>query len=278
MQVRVARRLHRGWVATRHAPGVLCARIARRAARLKPILRRRKAILKALENLRAFYRKHDLASTNMPKTVLVPMLPYNAVIVEAGAHDGGDTVEFARLFPDARILSFEPHPKLFAVAREATRNLRNVVLENVALYDKKGKMPFHISSGTSDASSSLLVPKEHLKHHPSVKFEQSIHVDVIRLDDYLAAKQIKRIDFLWLDLQGAELHVLRTLDSFLSGTTGLFIEVSLSEVYEAVPKYQEVRNFLKERGFVAVFEQLPWADAGNVLFLNQALVDPHRIA
>lgn len=144
--------------------------------------------------------------------------------------------------------------------------------ERLALSDKVGTVRFNVSSGTSDAASSLLTPKEIKTFHPGNQFVETINVQAVSLESYLKAANVGVVDLLWLDLQGHELAVLGTMESYLPTVSVIFLEVSLAEVYEGVPLYGEARRFLEERGFQVIFEQLPWQDAGNVLAINSALV------
>src|SRR5438132_8350317 len=110
----------------------------------------------------------------------------------------------AQLF-ECIIHAFEPVPKLFATLQSNTRRFTNVFCHQLALSSKTGKAKFYVSSGSSDGSSSLLEPKEHLQDHPDVLFKKTIDVITITLDDWAAQHGIDHIDFLWLDMQGAEL-------------------------------------------------------------------------
>jgi FkbM family methyltransferase len=203
---------------------------------------------------------------HIDKKILIPMLPTSPVIVEAGAHVGYDTVELATLWPQGVIHSFEPVPELFSKLKENTRYCRNVYRYNLALADQTGNAKLFLSSGKSDGSSSLLTPKEHLTAHPDVIFEKEVSVTTITLDDWAKQHQVKNIDFLWLDLQGYELAVLRAMPDMLASVRLIYTEVSLIEAYTDAPLYPELRDWLEEQGFHVVIEDLPWPDMGNVLF------------
>lgn len=126
-----------------------------------------------------------------------------------------------------------------------------------------------ISSGASDASSSLLPPKEHLIEHPDILFEKNIEVRTITLDDWVDENSITRVDLLWLDLQGYELAILKASPRILKSIKVIHTEVCLKELYTGCPLYTEVRNWLEKQGFYVAYEEIPWSDAGNVLFVKQ---------
>ncbi|MFQ3664277.1 MAG: FkbM family methyltransferase [Chloroflexaceae bacterium] len=205
----------------------------------------------------------------IPKVDFVPFLPDNPVIVEAGAHVGLDTLELARLWKKGTVHAFEPVPVLYRRLRSRTRWQRNVVTYPLALGAHDGLATFFVSSGASNASSSLMEPKEHLLDHPDVAFSQQIEVQVTTLDSWAAVHGIERVDFLWLDMQGFELSVLQAAPRILSKVCAIYTEVFLKESYLKVPLYQEVRAWLAEQGFRVEREVLPWIDAGNVLFVRE---------
>src|ERR1035437_308854 len=100
------------------------------------------------------------------KYILKKYLPSNAVIIDCGANNGSDSVELARVFPKCNIHSFEPIPTIFKSLKRNTRKYPNISCYQLALSDKNGVSKMFVSSGTSDASSSLLVPTGHLQDHP----------------------------------------------------------------------------------------------------------------
>lgn len=249
----------------------LIAKLLRRRCPARPRAAGGAMLRQALAAIAAHHRAEGLQAP-FPKAALARLLPADAVIVDAGAHVGADTREFSALLPRGRVLAFEPAPDLYALLRTNTAGIANVQVEPLGLSDQPGRVKLHISSGSSDAASSLLPPKEILAFHPGNRFERAVEVEVVRLDEWLTAQGIAMVDMLWLDLQGYELAVLRSMATWLPAVSFLFIEVSLTEVYEGVPLYPEVRAFLAAQNFDVVFEQLPWPDAGNVLAVNRGLL------
>ncbi|HMQ30106.1 MAG TPA: FkbM family methyltransferase [Chloroflexaceae bacterium] len=207
-------------------------------------------------------------SGQISKESLAQHLPGDPVIVEAGAHIGVDTVEMARRWNNGFVHAFEPLPHLYTELQKRTRKLNNVATYPLALGDYDGKARFFVSSGASDASSSLLEPKEHLVDHGDVAFKQQIEVIVTTLDNWAARCDVSRIDLLWLDMQGFELSALKAARRLLPTVRAIHIEVFLKESYSNVPLYPEVRDWLAAQGFRVEREELPWPDSGNVLFVR----------
>lgn len=200
---------------------------------------------------------------------IAPYVPAAAVVVEAGAHVGSDTVRLARRWPKGHVYAFEPVPELFAKLQTRAACRRNVSCIQLALGERDGTEEIHVSGGASDASSSLLRPKEHLRDHPNVTFGRTATVEVRTLDSWAAENGVGRVDLLWLDLQGLELQVLQAAPTTLAGVSVIHAEVSLHETYEGVALYPELAQWLAAQGFAIAVERLPWDDMGNVLFVRE---------
>ena len=202
----------------------------------------------------------------IPKSLIATYLPANPTIVEAGAHIGVDTVQMSKRWPRGTIHAFEPIPDLFSQLQSNTAKRKNVCCYPMALGKETGAAKMFVSSGRSDASSSLFPPKAHVTYHPDILFETEIQVPTITLDHWAAEQGIKKIDFLWLDLQGYELAVLKAATAVLATVQAIYTEVNLDETYAGVALYPELRQWLEVYGFKVIREDLPWQDGGNVFF------------
>jgi FkbM family methyltransferase len=226
--------------------------------------------LKSLaERLGIVAKTKELNKGLIDKNLIKEFLPEKPVIVEAGAHIGIDTNEMYRFWPGCTIYAFEPVPELYERLKKNTAGLKNVICYPLALSNMRGTAKMFVSSGSSDGSSSLLLPKEHLSEHPDVIFDAQVDVKTVTLDDWARENNIKRVDFLWLDLQGHELAVLQSATKVLETVSAIHTEVSIKEMYVGGHLYCELSEWLKQNGFFAVKEELPWPDMGNVLFVKQ---------
>ena len=208
--------------------------------------------------------------THQIKQVIKILLPENPVILEAGAHEGGDTAQMAQLWPKATLYAFEPVPTIFERLKFKTQSYSNVHAFQLALSNTTGITKFFISSGDSDCSSSLLEPKEHLKYHPTVYFKNTIEVQTMTLDEWAQKNHVDHIDFMWLDMQGSELAMLKASPKIFSTVSVIYTEVNFCEAYKGCPLYPELRAWLESQGFVVAHEDLHrWVDFGDVLFVRK---------
>jgi len=159
--------------------------------------------------------------------------------VEIGVHFGEDTRKFRAMHPNARIIGFEPDPRNVKIIRDTGID-KICEFYPVALSDKNETRPFYMSSGkatwSSDpqhrdndwsSSSSLKRPTGHLEMHKWITFPGTAMVECRRLDDI----DIGIIDFMWVDVQGAEDIVFAGAANTLARTRYVYTEYA-TNLYE----------------------------------------------
>jgi FkbM family methyltransferase len=203
------------------------------------------------------------------KVALRKHLPKNPVMVDCGAHDGEDSVELLKKL-GGTVHCFEPVNSIYKRLEKRKGSNKNMFTYEIALSDSNGSQEFYVSEGTSDASSSLLPPQDHLKDHPGTLFKKKIVVTTKTLDSWAAENSITKIDLLWLDMQGFEMNMLKASHKILDTVTVIHTEVSTRQTYKGVAEYEEYRSFLESKGFKVMIEAIPegW-DMGNVLFVRK---------
>lgn len=161
------------------------------------------------------------------------------VIMEIGSNDGEHTRLFSQLFPAARIYCFEPDPRAAARWKRNLGAQPHVQLFELAISDHCGEVQFFPSagdergdSGAHDASGSIRRPKEHLSISPEITFGARVVVPTLTLDAFCTQHHIDAIDLLWMDVQGAEIDVIRGGKHALSRTRFIYTEYSDLELYE----------------------------------------------
>lgn len=224
-------------------------------------------------NLYIFLKKNIQRKLNFQVDIhlfLESNLSKSPTIIEAGAADGNDTLHFARTFPNGKIFALEPMSSLYTEADKKLKNYNNVQLFKYAFHSKDGEAEFYLSEKDDEpwGSSSLRKPKEHLKFHPQIKFNDTEVVETISLDSFLNKNKIEKVDLLWLDLQGSEPEVLMA-SKLLHRIKFLYTEVSLKESYEGSILYNELKQFMINKDFEVHFEDNRWEDMGNVMFINK---------
>lgn len=180
-------------------------------------------------------------------------LPADGVFIEAGAFNGKDTLSLARHFPHATIHAFEPVPEIYAELKKNTRNIPNINTYPLALSNYTSNATFYIAQhpkhpGKICQAGTLLLPQERLTHSP-ITYPRTIQVTTITLDEWAQKNHIARVDFMWLDLQGNELAVLKAAPFILKTTSLLYVECNFIQAYEDQPSAQELHAWILSQGF-----------------------------
>lgn len=186
----------------------------------------------------------------------------DAVLFDVGANVGQTVQEFLATFHNPRILSFEPSPATFETLRAKYGGRSGICLENIALGDNDGTLPFHVTRGQS-VNDSLLRPT----WEPEAK---EVPVRVETLDGYCERHGIEAIDLLKIDTQGNDLNVLRGAKRLLhERRIRLFsVEVLCTAMYDGQPGLVEIASFAEQASYRLVgFYELTY-NANRLWYLN----------
>jgi FkbM family methyltransferase len=156
------------------------------------------------------------------------------LIVDCGSNIGLAVLYFKRLYPKCRVIAFEPDRATFEMLERNVRanNLADVTLVQKALYDSVGSVPFFISP----EQPGLLVQSTRKENLAS---SQETMVETEMLSTYLS----EPVDFLKMDIEGAEDHVLKDLNE--TGKLALVREIVLEYHHHLTPREDKLGVFLK---------------------------------
>ena len=117
-------------------------------------------------------------------------------------------------------------------------------------------MKFAASTSDTNASQSgsLLPLGRHAQLYPQIVEQSEIGVQCSRLDDLLVeiGEDGRDEDHLNVDVQGAELMVIKGAEETLRNIDLINIEVNFDELYIGCPQIDDIDGFLAERGFARV--------------------------
>ena len=186
------------------------------------------------------------------------------VIVECGARDCEDSLDLADTYKPDVVYAFECNQTSLVNCRRIANADNNVILVERGVWDTNGRQRFRPMVCNIGASSFF-------KQVYSTEIRQGEeYVDVVRLDSFMAHNEIERIDLLCLDIQGAELKALEGLGERIDDVGAIVIEMSRKAYYEGAPLYDEVHNWLCDKGFVqTAYDGSPEAFF-NALYERQA--------
>jgi FkbM family methyltransferase len=195
------------------------------------------------------------------------------LILEIGANDGEDTKILRSMCPESTIHCFEPDPYNIELLKKKGIDSFASIHEH-ALSDQDGEFDFYLSQAQNSngtlhlgTSSSLLKPKTHLDVFPHVKFNKSIKVKTKKLATFAKENNIGTIDFVWIDVQGAEKKVIDGCEEFANNIRYISTDIyDASELYEGMCNSSQFLEALGEHWKVA------WRDGADFIFKNTKLV------
>ena len=147
------------------------------------------------DRITALKQENERDIINLTQRIIKPGM----TVIDIGANVGLLTRHFAKLVGDkGRVLAFEPDPETFKYFKHNTRKFPAVATSQVALSDNCESAQFFLNA-RSGTSNSLV---------NSANSKETITVQCMTLDEFLAQEPELKIDLIKIDVEGAELKVL----------------------------------------------------------------------
>lgn len=173
------------------------------------------------------------------------------LIFDVGANDGSYTQQLSLFFPDAGIIAFEPMPETFELASKNLKDFGKVTLLKTGLFDVPGTLKLYndAHNPNNQISSAFSVG---LKDFYDVENLKEVEIPVTTIDIYCNDHGIDKIDFLKVDVEGAELPVLKGAKNIIKNEGIAFIQFEfndfnvasrtfMKDFYDLLPEYEFYR-------------------------------------
>jgi len=174
-----------------------------------------------------FWFLHSVDEIFVQEVYKFPSDKKNPIIIDCGANIGLSVLYFKEIHKASKIIAFEADPSVYKQLKSniAEYNYSNIDLINAAVWNEETKIVF--------SSEGSVGGKMNLEGHKS---NNDVEVPAIRLRNYLSTE----IDFLKIDIEGAEYEVLKDCADLLLNVNNLFIE------YHVLPnERQHLHDILK---------------------------------
>ena len=171
-------------------------------------------------------------------------------IFEVGALPMGEEPFYRLLdsFPGSRIVAFEPDERLCETQNASTP--AGVTFYPVALGRTEEQRDFYVTE--HPMCSSLYPPNEELlsryNNMEVARLKEITTVATISLDRFVTEHGISCVDFIKIDIQGAELEVFQGGSATLANVLAIVTEAELIEHYVDQPLFGDVSAFLASQG------------------------------
>ncbi len=152
-------------------------------------------------------------------------------IVDCGANIGMGVIYFKKLYKNAKLIAFEPDRRIFGYLQKniSSFQLKDVELINKGLWDEETTLSFDAEGADAGRVAA---------HDDSANT-----IDVIKLSPFLD----NTVDFLKIDIEGAELTVLQECKAQLTKVQNIFVEYHSFLGQEQ--KLEQILKILREAGF-----------------------------
>jgi FkbM family methyltransferase len=132
----------------------------------------------------------------------------NPFIIDCGSHIGLSILYFKKLYPQSRIIGFEPNPYTFKILEQniEQNNLKKVELINAAVGGRKAKVDFFINKKNTWSWGDSTVKNWFVKD----SFKK-VETYSVKLSSYMD----KPVDMLKINIEGSETDVLNEIETKL---------------------------------------------------------------
>jgi len=155
---------------------------------------------------------HETGTTSICKS----LVRSGMTIVDAGAHVGYFASLFARLVGrTGRVYAFEPHPNNFCILKHNIGRFENVIPVQMAVSDGETETILYESSSSQQNS---IWEERHETIGPITGTGKQIPVKTTSMDNYFRGKTV---DLVKVDVEGAELEVLRGMRELIRRSENL---------------------------------------------------------
>ena len=180
--------------------------------------------------------------------ILARFLPKDGdTVIDVGAHIGRYTIVSSQLVgKTGKVVAIEADPDNFQLLKRnvALNNLTNVLSLNYAVFSTKTRIKLYEQSASAKYNSLILTRAK--------ETEKYAEVNADTLDDILELNEINQVNWIKIDVEGAEFEVLKGTTKTLScGNIALLIEIhNIGDSNH----YDNIVNFLRRYGYEIAFE------------------------
>ncbi len=161
--------------------------------------------------------KNEIFGNECYKTNIKGREPY---IIDVGAHIGLSIIYFKDIYPESKILAFEPNPYTRKLLKENIfiNNLKNITILPYAIDSSENERTFYIDTSENlwQSTAGFLENSWNGQYNNN----SSIEVKTKKLSEFLN----EHVDLLKIDIEGIETNVLTESKDLLKNVLNIVIE------------------------------------------------------
>lgn len=161
------------------------------------------------------------------------------IVLDCGAYCGTTVYYFSQLAGETgKVIALEPDKENYKALLKNIKihNLKNVIPLNMCLWDKKGKLGFNTEGNLGSCLSSI---------HGEIP---STFVDATSIQDIINDYKIDKIDFIKMDIEGAEINVIESVKDYLKKNT-VNLAIASYHLVDGQMTYKTLEKIFEEIGY-----------------------------
>lgn len=176
-------------------------------------------------------------------------------VVDIGAHIGLYTILASkRVGPKGKVIAIEADPSNFDVLVQNIHlnKLTNVIALNYAVYSEEKKMRLYLPTEggvlPDTKYNTLMLERAH-------RDEKFVEVTANTLDNLLSQLKQEQVNWIKIDVEGAELEVLKGCESVLSKSNDISLLIEVHILSDNANLYRPVCEFIGKYNFTIEFNK-----------------------
>ena len=234
-----------------------------------------KVFIKIILNIFDFFTQKKII--NEIKSVLNTQ---NSIsLIDVGSHKGEYISSIKKNFHIDKIYGFEPNDEIF---NNLNKNFSSdkIQLYNCGVSNKKGEV--FLNKNIESSSSSINELNTNSKYYKKKFFLLNFlklkdvttksKIQVVRLDEFMNKKNIKKIDLLKIDTEGFEFNVIKSIGSRINDIKLIHIEHHFDDMIIKNYTLSDIHGYLTNKGFIKLFKiKMKFRKSFEYLYRNKNL-------
>jgi FkbM family methyltransferase len=179
-------------------------------------------------------------------------------VIDIGAHIGRYTITSSKqVGSTGKVVAIEADPDNFQLLKRniALNNLTNVLPLHYAVFSTRTRMKLYEQSASAKYNSIMLTRARTMNY---------VEVNADTLDSILEQNRINQVNWIKIDVEGAEFEVLKGSNKTLSSNDiSLLVEI---HNIDDPSHYDNILNFLKYHNYEITFENRYGSGESHVIF------------
>jgi FkbM family methyltransferase len=199
----------------------------------------------------------------------------NSANVRGIFHIGANTCQELSLYMNNFNISKDNIIWIEAIPRivEEMKGKGITTIYQAVLDETPGEITLNVTSNNGE-SASILELNTHKIYYPTIKVVEKLELKSETLSNFIETRNINKefLDFLVMDIQGAELRVLRGSPDVLTHVKMICTEINAEELYHGAGLFKDLKEFLELHDFTCVSHVINNQKWGDALFIKNKYI------